>query len=167
MSYLHGQPVVLSPATTYPDFFQTGLDQPRKLALPANVHPQKVRGNFWRYVDYDGDGKTDLIVGADDWTDYGWDNAYDASGKWTHGPLRGFVYLLHNSGTNEQPVYESPVKIQAGDQPLEPSAGHRPTSRTSRAAANSTSSAASFSTASLTSRTSAPAPHRSTRPAAA
>lgn len=119
VSYLHGQPVVLSPATTYPDFFQTGLDQPRKLALPANVHPQKVRGNFWRYVDYDGDGKTDLIVGADDWTDYGWDNAYDASGKWTHGPLRGFVYLLHNSGTNEQPVYESPVKIQAGDQPLE------------------------------------------------
>src|SRR5207248_3211452 len=72
VSYLAGRPRVLSPATEYPDFFQTGLDHPQKLALPANIHPNKVRGNFWKYVDYDGDGKIDLIVGVDDWTDYGW-----------------------------------------------------------------------------------------------
>jgi hypothetical protein len=119
VSYVDGRPVVLSPATEYPDFRKTGLDRPRKLPLPSDIHPRKVRGNFWKRLDFDGDGKLDLVVGADDWTDYGWDNAYDASGKWTHGPLHGFVYLLRNAGTNEQPVYESPVKIQAGGKPIE------------------------------------------------
>ncbi len=35
---------------------------------------------MWRYVDYDGDGDHDLIVGIGDWTDYGWDHAYDNHG---------------------------------------------------------------------------------------
>ena len=76
VSYVDGQPVVLSPATEYPEFLQSGLDRPRKLPLPANIHSHAVRGNFWKRVDFDGDGKLDLIVGADDWTDYGWDDAY-------------------------------------------------------------------------------------------
>ena len=50
---------------------------------------------------------------SDDWTDYGWDNAYDANGKWTNGPLRGFVYFIRNTGTNEQPAYDEPVKVMA------------------------------------------------------
>jgi len=29
---------------------------------------------------YDGDGRLDLIVGVEDWTEYGWDNAFDAEG---------------------------------------------------------------------------------------
>jgi len=117
--YVDGKPVLLSPATEYPDFLKSGLDRPRKLPLPANIHSHMVRGNFWKRVDFDGDGRLDLIVGVDDWADYGWDNAYDASGKWMHGPLRGFIYLVRNAGTNEQPLYESPVKIQAGGQPIE------------------------------------------------
>jgi hypothetical protein len=119
ISYVDGKPRVLTPAAEYPDFLKTGFDQPKKIPLPANVHPNKVRGNFWSYVDFDGDGALDIIVGADDWTDYGWDNAYDASGKWTHGPLRGFIYFIRNTGTTEQPVYAPPVKIMAGDQPIE------------------------------------------------
>nr|MCU0982594.1 VCBS repeat-containing protein [Pirellulaceae bacterium] len=71
------------------------------------------------YVDYDGDGRLDVIVGADDWTDYGWDNAYDTDGRWTRGPLRGFVYLVRNVGTTAEPNYETPVKVMAGDQPVE------------------------------------------------
>jgi hypothetical protein len=119
VSFVDGKPRVLTPAKEYPGFFQSGLDKDVKLPAPANVHPNKVRGNFWRYTDYDGDGKVDLIVGADDWTEYGWDNAYDASGKWTNGPLRGFVYLLRNTGTTAAPKYETPVKIMAGERPVE------------------------------------------------
>ena len=119
ISYVDGKPYALTPNTDYPDFLKSGFDQPRKLGLPGNVHPNKVRGNIWSYVDFDGNGKRDIVVGADDWSEYGWDNAYDASGKWTHGPLRGFVYLLRNTGTNEKPVYDTAVKVMAGDQPVE------------------------------------------------
>ncbi|NBX35570.1 VCBS repeat-containing protein, partial [bacterium] len=68
---------------------------------------------------FDGDGKVDLVVGVGDWTDYGWDNAYDAQGRWTRGPLRGFVYVVRNEGTNEAPRYAAPVKLDAGGRPLE------------------------------------------------
>lgn len=119
VSYVDGKPRVLSPANEYPDFLQTGLATPRKLPLPANVHPNKVRGNMWRYVDYDSDGALDVIVGPDDWTDYGWDNAYDASGRWTNGPLRGFVYLIRNRGSTDKPDYEPPAKVMASDRPVE------------------------------------------------
>ena len=62
VSYVEGKPRVLSPGLEYPDFLKTGLERGTKLPLPANVHPNKVRANMWRYVDYDGDGKLDLIV---------------------------------------------------------------------------------------------------------
>ena len=75
-----------------------------------------MRGNFWRYVDFDGDGKTDLVVGVDDWTEYGWDNAYTPEGKWIAGPLRGFVYVLRNSGTNDAPKYETAGETHGGRQ---------------------------------------------------
>jgi hypothetical protein len=115
VSYVDGKPRVLAPGNEYPDFLKSGLDAPVKLPLSGNVHPNKVRGNFWHYVDYDGDGVQDLIVGADDWTDYGWDNAYDASGKWTNGPLHGLVYFARGTGKG----YDKPVQILAGDKPVE------------------------------------------------
>lgn len=119
VSYVDGRPIVLSPGNEYPDFLQSGLDKPRKLPLPANVHANNVRANMWRYVDFDGDGRLDVIVGVGDWTDYGWDNAYDQNGNWTNGPLRGYVYVARNQGSTERPVYETPVKVMAGDRPIE------------------------------------------------
>ena len=119
VSYVDGRPLVLSPGLTYPDFLKSGLNQGRRLPLPANVHPNKVRANMWKVVDFDGDGVNDLAIGVGDWTDYGWDNAYDAQGRWTRGPLRGFVYLARNQGTNEQPSYAQPFKLNAGERPLE------------------------------------------------
>ena len=119
VSYVDGQPRVLSPGKEYPDFLKTGLEHEQKLPVDAKVHPNKIRGDMWRVVDFDGDGNNDLIVGIDDWTEYGWDNAYTENGRWMNGPLRGYVYLLRNTGTNDKPAYDKPKKIMATDRPLE------------------------------------------------
>ena len=60
--------------------------------------------------DYDGDNDQDLIVGAGDWTDYGWDHAYDANGRWMNGPLHGFVYCIENTGSDAEPHYSTILK---------------------------------------------------------
>ncbi len=119
VSHIAGRPRVLTPGNEYPDFLKTGLERPSPLPLPANVHPKKIRANMWRYVDYDGDGAVDMVVGIGDGNDYGWDNAYDASGRWTNGPIHGYVYFVRNTGTTATPVYGPPTKVMAGNQPVE------------------------------------------------
>jgi len=119
VSYVDGQVRVMSPGQEYHNFRLSGFDEPVKLPVAPNVHGAKVRANQWKYADYDGDGRLDLIVGVGDWEDYGWDNAFNAEGRWTRGPLHGFVYLLRNTGTREQPRYEAPVKIEAADEPVD------------------------------------------------
>ena len=82
-SYVDGQVRVLSPGCEYPDFLKSGLENPVQVTGAEEHSRQQSPANQWRYVDYDGDGKLDLVVGVEDWTDYGWDNAFDSSGKWT------------------------------------------------------------------------------------
>lgn len=119
VSYVEGHPRVLSPGHEHPDFFNSGLDRSVKLPLPANIHANRVRANQWKYVDFDGDGALDLIVGVGDWTKYGWDDAYDDTGRWTNGPLHGYIYFLKNSGTSAEPKYGEPVKVEAGGHPVD------------------------------------------------
>ena len=113
-SVVKGRCRVLTPGREYPDFLHSGFEKAVSLPVGSNVHANPVRANQWKYVDFDGDGVTDLLVGAEDWTDYGWDDAFDAQGRWTRGPLHGFVYWLRNSGTDAAPHYEPAVKIEAG-----------------------------------------------------
>ena len=113
-SDVDGQVIVSVAASRFPDFARTGLELPRKTDLEDSVHPAKTRFNQWRYVDHDGDGKLDLTIGIEDWSEYGWDNAFDSAGNWTRGPLHGLIYLLENTGSTSQPRYAAPVRLQAG-----------------------------------------------------
>jgi len=88
--------------------FPNALDQSQ---LPIDV---KAPGQ-WRFVDYDGDGDLDLVTGETDWTDYGWDNAFDSLGNWTKGPLHGYVSLLEHVDGN----YVDRGKVMAGGRPVD------------------------------------------------
>ena len=111
-SFVEGNVRVLRPGEEYPDFCNTGLEKPVKLPIPANVHPNGVRGNMWKYVDFNGDGLLDVIIGTDDWKPYGWANAYDEKGNWKNKQSDGNVYVVLNRGTNEKPVYDKPYMLR-------------------------------------------------------
>jgi hypothetical protein len=122
-SYIDSKVRLLLPAKEIIDFHKPDnqFNKTRAIYPSANVHSSKgrVRANQWQYCDYDGDGILDLIAGVGDWSDYGWDNAFDKQGRWTRGPLHGFVYLIHNNGTTENPQYEKAEKILAGNKPVD------------------------------------------------
>ena len=122
VSYVEDEPVVLRRNLRFDrgedgtfDFDGSGS----KVFPRNNVHPRPVRGNMWRLFDWEGDGDHDLIVGAGDWTDYGWDHAYDSAGRWNNGPLHGYVYVLLNRGTDAEPNYAEPTKVVAGGEPID------------------------------------------------
>jgi hypothetical protein len=77
------------------------------------------RDDLWHPVDWDSDGKIDLLTGVSDWRDYGWDDAFNDKGEWTRGPLHGYVWFHRNTGMNERPEYASPVQLKAADKVLD------------------------------------------------
>lgn len=116
-SYTNGELHVFREEIKFKNFVEKFYSNPDTIVV--NVLPEsdfkKVRSNMWSYVDFDSDGDLDVINGIDDWFEYGWDNAYDKNGKWTNGPLRGFVYLLENQNGK----YINKGKILAGEKPIE------------------------------------------------
>jgi len=119
ISYIGGKPVITTPGKWYPDFKNSVFEKPVDFPAPTakEIHPAEgnIRANQWKMVDFDSNGVNDLIVGIGFWGEYGWDNAYDSTGQWTNGPLHGYIYLLKNKGTNENPIYEEPVKLKDTD----------------------------------------------------
>ena len=126
-SYVDGELRVLTPGYEHPHFIKTGLTNRFKLSIDARFYKvqgtqkkgPKVRHNQWRYVDYDGDNNLDLVVGIEDWSFYGWDDAWNHDGEWTNGRLHGFVILFHNEGTTDKPQYTEPQKLFADGKPID------------------------------------------------
>ena len=138
ISYVTGKPVVTATASvkrgeiydyrgnTFPDFLKTQFTRPAKLAVPETIltEPGNIRQNQWQLVDFDGDGVLDVSVGIDFWGDFGalngGEGAFNAKGEWTRGKLRGYVYVMRNTGTDDQPAYAAPVRLQAGGKDVDP-----------------------------------------------
>jgi len=120
-SYVDGGVRLLTPARELVDFRASGFSKTRPVYPRPNIHATtgRIRANQWKYCDYDGDGRTDLVVGVEDWADYGWDDAFDSQGRWTRGPLHGLVYLLRNTGSNQKPDYAEPTQVEAERKPID------------------------------------------------
>lgn len=101
----------------YSDFRRNRLSKFVEVKLERSYHVG--RDDMWQPFDWDGDGRIDLLTGVSDWRDYGWDDAFDETGRWTRGPLHGYMYLHRNKGSNAKPEYEAAVKLEAGGRAID------------------------------------------------
>jgi len=120
-SRVDGQDRILGVGKEYLNFRKDFLAQPAPMKTSAISHKNKGnrRADQWQLVDLNSDGNHDLVVAIDDWGDYGWDDGYDAQGRWLRGPLHGLIFKHMNRGTNQSPDYGPPEPILAGGKPLD------------------------------------------------
>ena len=118
ISYVEGEARILRENQEYVDFRTNQFSRLDKIYPTSRIHQGKgrTRANMWRYIDWEQDGDLDIIVGVGDWSDYEWDHAYDAQGRWQNGPLHGWVYLIKNEGDE---YTKNPIKIEAGGAPID------------------------------------------------
>ncbi len=116
VSFVDDKPRVLLENKEFLDFTNNGFSEPLKIYPDSKLESNRSRARTWRYVDWEGDGDQDLLVGVDDWSDYEWDQAYDAQGRWRNGPLHGWVYLIENFNGD---FSNHPEKVKAGGSPID------------------------------------------------
>ncbi|MCR9229143.1 MAG: VCBS repeat-containing protein [Flavobacteriaceae bacterium] len=98
ISHVDGEPRILGPGLEYERFAKQLFNQPVGIFDANEIlkdYPKR-RFSQWQYVDYENDGDIDILMGVDDWADYGWDEGFDEEGKWSRGNLHGLVYLIEN-----------------------------------------------------------------------
>ena len=123
ISYINKKPIITTPGKWYPDFKNSTFENPEIISAPDIKEfffkEINTRSYQWQFVDFNGNGILDLMVGIGVWGPrdhvgseyYGWDNAYDKDGKWTNGPLHGYIYLIENEGSNKIPEYKDPIQL--------------------------------------------------------
>ncbi len=120
VSHVGDRIVVSTPGRAFREFTSSAFRGGTKIEISEAIAAgRKLRSPHWSFTDYDGDGKHDLVVGLGDWTEYGWDDAYDEKGRWTRGPLHGHVYIARNEGSNEKPRFGKAERVLAGGKPLD------------------------------------------------
>ncbi len=126
VSYVNGKPRFLAGPKEYTRMLE-GDSATTQEIYPKGIvgGVEQVRANVWRMVDYDGDGKHDLLVGHGSWANFGnfgkndWWSKYDREGRWTSGRLEGYVFWLRNTGSDESPTYADAQQLMAGEKPVE------------------------------------------------
>uniref|UniRef100_UPI003217B21E FG-GAP repeat domain-containing protein n=1 Tax=uncultured Draconibacterium sp. TaxID=1573823 RepID=UPI003217B21E len=112
VSYVNGKYIAMTPGIVYRNFRKSLFAEPDTLFHKDYYSHllKKERFNLWKTTDYDGDGDLDFVFALDDWSEYGWDNAYNEKGEWTNGPLHARIYLIEQTSPGK---YASPKTIQA------------------------------------------------------
>ena len=125
LSFVRGIPRILAGNNEVINFRDGDWKTQRPVFPAKTVIPiQHSRDNFWRFVDYDGDGVHDLLVGHGDWSDFGWFTEndwwkdYNWQGVWTGGPLKSHILWLRNQGTDAAPEYDAPAPLLANGIPI-------------------------------------------------
>ncbi len=118
ISYVNGKYIAMTPGVVYPDFLKTFFAKPDTLFTEDFYNPliKKSRFNLWRQVDFDGDGDLDIIIAIDDWSEYGWDNAFNKKGEWTNGPLHARIYVIKQTSFG---VYGIPEVLKADGEEID------------------------------------------------
>ncbi len=118
ISYVNGKYIAMTPGVVYPDFLKTFFAKPDTLFTEDFYNPliKKSRFNLWRQVDFDGDGDLDIIIAIDDWSEYGWDNAFNEKGEWTNGPLHARIYVIKQTSFG---VYGIPEVLKADGEEID------------------------------------------------